>query len=173
MTHSRDLQPYVKKPKRRNGLLWETAYGKERIEPSLRGQPLYKQAIVVPQEMVAIGINLLTYSWLSFSDIVGIEFICKGTATPNSVLGSRVPGQQVILNTTRSSLRGFEFASSSEGIHAIRIISEHGLSEWKGHWGHRAVKTKRLEGDEEIHALKGYFQVGAFSIISGTVADEV
>lgn len=101
--------------------------------------------------------------------LTGMELICE--ERPNINIGYKMPGAQIKITVDIKSLRGFEVAVGSGGIHAIRIItdSENSSSQWLGDGrsdsdGGGACITTQLVSNEEICALRGAYDVSSFHL---------
>jgi hypothetical protein len=78
----------------------------------------FVQTVVLDSSIVRLAISVLREGAQTY--ITGFELISADIQTRNVNFGSRVPGEQVVIEIQDTKLRGFTLLTGKTGIHAIR-----------------------------------------------------
>jgi hypothetical protein len=120
------------------------------------------QPVLLQDSVISVAVSVLR-EW-NVTYITGFELISAESHTPNIILGYRLPGGQVIIDTRDQQLRGFTVISGEGGIHAIRpIFNTHKtIASWIGRpegYGYGICHSMDLVLQQGIKAFLGKFDV--------------
>ena len=123
----------------------------------------FVQTVLMDESIFRIGVSVFIEHAKSSKGnrtyIAGLEFISRKREQPNKIFGYRIPGKQIYADfESWKDVRGFEFAMSKKGIHAMRICHAR-VSHWLGSQKAQDVKQTRHVPDRDIAGLWGNFDV--------------
>jgi hypothetical protein len=115
------------------------------------------------EPIFGIGVSVFLEYGKSSKDnrtyIAGLEFISRKPEQSNKIIGYRIPAKQIYADfESWKDVRGFEFAMSRKGIHAMRICHAR-VSHWLGSPRAEYAKQTRLVSDQGIAGPWGNFDV--------------